>query len=438
MFIRIDESVLNNTDNFTDDEINCIENIALSMKENKHIVFSDYNILKKLISMEKLSRNSKKVFNSILKRWSLIYGLEKNIYGNILVVDNNQEMKRIIDVNRIIYRVPLKYFDDTEKILPLHIIGEDESDCNFYEDIARRYIKDNGLGISINTRRVHGGGNRTGSIYQRELTKYNKICLVIADSDKESELSNIGDTAKDIKNIYDSNKDKYVTDIYILKVREKENLIPPNLYKMCTNSSNSKRDLEVLKYIFDNELLQNIYYYSDIKDGITYKSLLTNKNNIKSILSYIDEIMKSGKYEQFLVKIEKYQLNKLYSYINSYIKCNSGDEFEEISCTILESTCQMDNDFKDSKITNGIGYMLETARQQIICLELDKSIKEKERIYSINNNNTGLKNEIEKLKYIFKIINKVFDLLPDNIKMEWEAIANKIITWGCCLNEFIA
>lgn len=434
MFIKIDQSVLSNISNFTDEEISCIENIALSMKEQKHIVFSDYKILHKLVTTEELSRRSRSVFNSVLKRWSSISGLEKILNGKILVVYGEDRIKRVDSENQVIYRVPLQYFNDTEKLLPLHIIGEDENDCNIYEDIAKRYIRDNNLGISINTRWVHGGGNRTGSNYQRELTEYNKICLAIVDSDKEHESCNIGNTAKGIKDVYDINKETCITDIHILKVREKENLIPPNLYNMCSKSSNSKSDMKILSHIFNNNLLHKLYYYSDIKDGITYEGLLSNVNNREILFQYLNEVIRSHGQNYLMDKMEEYGLGGFYNYMIDLLKNYGLTSFDEASCTLLEFNYPSNNEYK---ITNGIGYLVDSVRTEIICLELKNIIDSKEQIY-LTNKNEGLKKEIEKLKDILVKINRLFDILPNNIKIEWETISKKIITFGCCSNEFIA
>ncbi|MDU2284832.1 hypothetical protein [Clostridium sp.] len=421
MFIKIDLSVLNNISNFTDEELSCIENIALSMKERKHIVFSDYNILRKLVTTKNLSESSKRVFNSVLKRWSSISGLEKILNGKILVVYDEERIKRVVFENQIIYRVPLKYFNDTEKLLPLHIIGEDENDCNIYEDIAKRYIRDNNLGISINTRRVHGGGNRTGINYERELTQYNKICLVIADSDKEYESCNIGNTAKGIKDVYERNKETYITDIHILKVREKENLIPPNLYNMCSKSSNSKKDIKILEHIFNNDLLRKLYYYSDIKDGITYEGLLSNVDNRIILFKYLNEVIERHGYDSLIEMVKEYGLVEFYNYIMNTLENYGVNSFDEVSCTLLEFNHTSNSEYEEYKITNGIGYLVEKVRREIVCLELKEVITLKEQIY-LANTNEGLKKEIENLKEILIKINRLFDILPNNIKLEWETI----------------
>lgn len=437
MFIEIDSSVLNNISNFTYEELGCIENIALSMKERKHIVFSDYKILLKLIKIENLSQSSKRVFNSVLKRWSSISGLEKSLNGKILVVYDEESIRRDAYENQIIYRVPLKYFNDTEKLLPLHIIGEDENDCNIYEDIAKRYINDKSLGISINTRRVHGGGNRTSINYERELTLYHKICLVIADSDREYKSSTIGDTARGIEDVYNRNRETYITDIHILNVREKENLIPPNLYNMCSKSSNSKKDMKILEYIFNNDLLRELYYYSDIKDGIKYTDLLSNEENRIILFKYLNEVIERNGYNYLTVMAKEYEVVEFYNYIINSLGNYGLDTIDEASCTLSESNHTSNSEHEEYKITNGIGYLVENVRREIVCLELKEVITAKERIY-LDNTNEGLKKEIENLKKILKKINNLFDILPNNIKLEWETISKKIITFGCCLNEFTA
>lgn len=385
MLIKIDKSALNNLKAFTVEDLECIENIAKAVSQRNHIVISDYENLEALINIEELSTNTRRIFNSIKQKSFTISGVEKIVNSYLLVVSNLEEFHIITEGNKTIYRVPLKYFNRIEKILPLHLIGEDDSDCMFYENMAKKYLKEEKLGLGIKIMRVHGGGEQTWKTYKKELIEYNKICLAIADSDKLNENSNLGVTAHKIKKVYDENKLKYVTNIHILKVREKENLIQPNFYMMCTNSSIFKKDLEILKQLFENKEYKKIYYYLDIKDGVWYEDL-------HRILS--------------------------------------KETFDEISATLCAG-------LEKSKIINGIGSMFERVRCEIICQELEERIKYKEKAY-LKNDSDSLKEEIDLLKKNLKLTENLFEALDSELKEEWCTICKKIIDLGCCLNQFIA
>lgn len=387
MLIKIDESVVSDLESITQKEIEALEYISLAMREGKHIVIAEYNTLKKLIKLVQLSDNCRKVYNNILKRYAIIKGIEKYVNGYILVVSGDNLILRTEYENKIVYNVSLDYFNDSEKILPLHIVSEDESDCKFYESIARKYIKEKEYGINLNIRCIHGGGDKTAEIYNRELLEYKRICLTIADSDKKYPTCSEGKTARGIRNIYNLNKNNNITEIHILNVREKENLIPPDIYMMCTKSSNSKKDLQILKDIYDNDILKNLYLFGDIKDGIR-----------------TDDIF----------------------------------ELKEVCCTVLEEDIIKKSMNQKHKITNGIGYMLSNVEKEILCGKLKDVINEKKKVLDRNKDNVGLKNEIIKLNEIYLRANNLFDTISPDIKKEWEEISGKILTFACCISQFMA
>jgi len=214
--------------------------------------------------------------------------------------------------------------------------------------------------------------------------------LVIADSDKKSEKSKFGETYLKIEDIIKNLKlsKEAIFEAKHLEVREKENLIPPSIYKITSNSINKSEELEDLEMICLSGEFKKIYYYLDIKDGVKKKEFLE------------------------LIKESKICLDKL----------NEEVKFKKFLCSDL------DNKLDEELILCGIGELVDNVEKEILGNKLEDKLEEL--------NSKALKHNInqssfDKLKRKIDKKNKAFQLLEGIFLEEWIDITNLVTSFGC-------
>ena len=377
MLIKLDDSIMN-MEELNNNIKDSLDNIALSMREGNHIVIASKKVLHYIIKIKGLEKKTISTFNYILKNRTTISTVMKRVEAFILVVNNTGDITRCTDrENKVVFKVPIEKFKVYDRLSPSMIVSEDESDCDFYKGICQKYIKEKNIGLQINLKEVNGGGGKTGVNYEKHLTKYGEKLLVIVDSDKKHKNDDIGDTAREVKKKYDLNKDKYITDMYILSVREKENLITPKMYKLCSNSLNSLKSLELLQYIEGNSMLKNLYYYCDIKDGITYNELFNDIENSNSFFSYIEDRKNAKCFNTIINRLNKIDRSDLSNLVKNLDGSLNLETMQEICCSKINED---GNPNIEDRITDKIGYLVDDFMNDIFYDQITKKIENKKNV----------------------------------------------------------
>lgn len=241
------------------------------------------------------------------------------------------------------------------------------------------------INLKLNLSHYNGGGANTYKAVEYNLRK-EKLVLVVVDSDKPLPTSEVGETLSQINRVYVNFQEKSVVDVYALEVREKENLIPPSLFLLCSNGS--CRD--ILKKLYEIELIEKHrekLKYIDIKDGVRAKDL-KNTEQFKFL-------------EELLVDVP-----------------------DLIACSLQDINEQND----DAILIRGIGKKLEEFEHEILEDGLEKKLEEKRKLKDI----PEIENAISQLEKNIEMKTNLFTILPDYVKPEWERLCKKIVSWGCC------
>ncbi|MEN3772095.1 hypothetical protein [Priestia megaterium] len=395
MLIKIDDTIIQYLEknyqslDSQSQEIKSLNNIAKAFYEGYHTISASLEVLEFLTKLDILEYTSKYVYSHLLSKFTFLPAYESFCTDYILVKGSDLNFSRIETDNNCIFEVPLKYFTGFMAAGPTTLISEDISDCIFYEKLARKYIEENRQRININLCFDHTPGNGDGTyrIYKHKI-EANRITLAIADSDKTYPEDNIGETLLKLKNTYNDYKDNTVTSLIGLNVREKENLISPSLYLMCTNSG-SKASLEKLLKVETSSELNIFLKYMDLKDGIKAKSLKGNENRRK----YFEDLFK---------------------------------EFSDLTACSYEEIDDQEDDFS---IISGIGRSFENFLNDVLDEGLEKKLDEKRKVAEELNIPEEI---IVNLEKIIAMKNNLFEYVPEYLKEEWENLCQKIVSWGCC------
>lgn len=394
MLIKIDDTVSefikNNKDRLKRDsnEIKALNNIAKALQEGYHIVSGSYDVLGTLAKLDCLEWNAQRTYEILSQRFTFYLSYEEYCCSYILVKSNSFGFYRNDkEPNKIIYEVPLNEFVKFDKLFPTRLLSEDYSDCEFYEKIAEKYISENREEINVRLKfdPISGGGSQSYVVYNREIDKGSKI-LAICDNDKSYPEDKEGETSIQLKKIYEKNKKESIIELHELSVREKENLIPPSMYKMCCNNSGNDV-LEKLEQIEKLDEHQSKLMFIDIKEGIVAKNL--KDEGFKEYYSELFEVV------------------------------------DLISCS-LDEVYKRD---EDDLLMMGIGRKLDAFIRDVFDGGLEENLEEKKKLMQT----VGIPDYvIKKLEDDISKKQNLIESLPDYLKSEWKDLCHKIISWGCC------
>lgn len=399
MLIEIDESLKKYIEenisklNESSKEIETLEEIARSYYKEKHIIIGKREVLLYFSKLHLLGQKVRNIYNNLYNNVSQYYKVYKNqfiVYVKIL--SNENQFKKTIEDNKHVYEVPIEYFYDNAFLTETALVTENLRDAWLYKAMVKKYIKETiDINLQIELEYINGGGADSYTTYEEEIKK-NKLVLCIVDSDKKFPQDKIGNTAKNVDSIYKKYEKNKITRVYKLGVREKENLVPPSFYILCTHTGNDKALKRLLNIEKEGAEACEFLKYMDMKHGIKIDTL------------------KEGDYKNYLDKIiEDYQ---------GLIGCDGDEE-----------TVQ------DNKHILGIGSKaIETFREEILEDNLDNILKEKEKEKE-EHNSPSIESEIEILKEKKLKKQKLFAYLPEYIEEEWYDLCNIILAWGCA-NSF--
>jgi hypothetical protein len=394
VLIKIDISVVTyiksniQTLSESSNEIMALNNLAISSRNGTHIIFAPLPVLEFLMKLELLDLSSRKTFNSIYSKFAILGSYQTLLNTYVVVKDNTASFIR----NKSnIYDVPINYFSHISSIESTNLLCEDISDYYFYTKLAKKFMKEHKLtfNIALSFNFINGGGDRCALNYELILAEKNKLSLAIADSDRKIPNGEIGNTLKGLQRVFSRYKDIKVTDLLSLSVREKENLIPPSIYDLCSNSSLDDL-IKNLKMVENSEIHFEKLFYLDIKDGIKAKKL----RNGSSELNY---------------------------YKDMFI------EFPElISCTLEEINTLKDDDL----VIRGTGpCLMENFIKNVLEDGLNKQLKIKKELGHLD------PMIITMLEDKIAIKDQLFDRIPEFIKPHIIDICKTIISWGCSTSQ---
>ena len=225
------------------------------------------------------------------------------------------------------------YRNDIKLQLPMKILGENDSDSEFFRDLGELYKKsivdtaNNEMYYDTLKFKIGSGGG--GTIDQRIITEVytnKEITVAISDSDIKYLDGECGATAKNMESGKQELINKYSMhhfETIILKVHEKENLIKPSEYlrmgldtQYINDYQNIEDDGNLIKYL----------KYLDYKSGMSgYYSKLSDDKKFQYEMYYSELEKAFPNYRQFNLE------RKCFSVVNVLsLDLNSTDEIVSI------------------------------------------------------------------------------------------------------------
>ncbi len=332
MLIKIDISVVKdvkNSDSWPSDLIIALENLATSRREGKHSIIADRETLEIIVKCSDLPERTKRIYNNILNNVPKFKAYLSHISRYIEIINPCDVSKIDSNSGKDIIQLPYTFFYDSETIQKSILLCEHLQDTEFYQIIGQTFCKWNNVNIKLNFESRLGGGNTIATVYENIQNKNKRLCLCIVDSDKLSPDSSLGSTAKRVREKDDNTF--VTTQLYILPVREIENLIPLSiLSEIISKNRNRENAFKQLEEI-ENSSVQEIRKFLDIKEGTRLKKIVKEPISVKNFWN-----------------------DKLDKYVNDIDKwCHNN-----WSCTNEKScNCQISLGFGENILENSITYL---------------------------------------------------------------------------------
>lgn len=399
MLLKIDDSLIKYLEDHSSEpdlivkEVQALNNLSLAHRDRKHILIGTLNVVEFLKDFSPLDESAQRIFSNLYRKFSFMGGYEEIFDSQILIKSREYRFLRNTLNDKVIFQVPITDFFDIESINKTALIGEDRTDCEFYEGLAKQYLLENygNSSFNLNFHHENGGGVNTW----RALKYYSdnkKISITIADSDKRYPKGNAGATLRKLRTEYKKHENKAITDLVELTVREKENLIPPSVYLYCCNSSD-KAKLDKFRLLEKSVKHSEKLFYLDYKEGLNVRNYRAD------------------------------------SQLQEYIKDLLSD-FPHLATCGLEN---LDSLPDDHCLINGISsHISDYFSKGVFYNGLEKDLEEKLKVPNIP------EAVIEELRSNIERKNKMFKHMPESFQVHLEKICKKLIVWGCSNNTFIS
>ena len=416
MLIYLDEDIINNLD---DTSVFAIQNIAECVRAGRHIIVAKRSLLKKLYMLTSISDVDRRVFKKLYSQVTQYGSLKNRIKTYIHISSSVKNVEKKVEMDHVVYIMPVQLFSDCSNFQKTKLICEDLFDCEFYQSLAKYYMEQNHLSGKINFEKINGGGLNTSKNYEEKLNSNYTPCLAIIDSDKTSPEGMLGKTAQYVNAVCNKYDNNHVTYTHTLKVREKENLIPPEIYYNLESDAKIKEDFEFLLKMYNSEY-KDSYLFGDIKSGFDKKA---DQEMLKEFITV--EVKK-------LVD-EDFAIDELKEY-GKQLKQMIGDN---VFCSVVDELYREPVKEKEN-IIHGVRSAFGKFKESILEGKLKDRNAQKKEIVEKHGSKT-LKEEVAELETILDTISDVTKLsIKNEFEEYWKEIASICYEWGCKFHIHVA
>lgn len=353
--------------------------IALSYKENRHIVYGEKETINFLYEeYKKISEKSfiTEVLNKIKRDIHFLTSATKKVgfYMKVVFDDtipnerfdnhtsNPQTMGEHMVVNLDYIIVNLHKLDNFDLFMnETMLLVENPLDADFYAKVVDKYrSKNNFIKFSHHFFPFNGGGSAIKDCYELFANKPKYMCIAVADKDCKYKGYVIGNsvTHKGIIKIDTDNSKPFNCNYLVIGVRDIENLIPLELVQI-----EKPNQVNAISSIIQNDTLkkEQIIVYFDYKNGIKQNSANPNQEKIQELDSWKsvfgnnylqNQCNTNNSTTTYVEGFGNNILGKTINHINNSINLNSNlleTEWEEIGkfifsyCCTLKSSNQIPN-----------------------------------------------------------------------------------------------
>lgn len=266
MVVEISRDVIEYIENHLS-ELDCtspicrnLDDIALQCCRRHHVIYAEYDVLDYLKKCKLLNELSRQVYTTLLGKAYMLYeyvAITKFRICYYVGTDLKNTGDKLL--------VPITEKTDLEQSL---LICENLSDCDFYISLVNEIYEEKKSAIAISLHKLQCAGSQAIQTISNELEEgIVRPIACIMDSDKKREGDSFGTSAKSALRALAAGKNMNAISVHVLSVREKENVIPPNLLLIHPLFNNNELVNALSKGICMPECYE-LLKFINIKDGI--------------------------------------------------------------------------------------------------------------------------------------------------------------------------
>lgn len=245
-----------------------VRHLCDGAREAAHFLLASPETLRSLSTVDALGELDKRLLVRLYNRFSTAFSIAEKIDTVAILTVHGRAIRHRRFGGRNVLVLPCQFFQRT--FSQSHVlIGEDETDIQFYQVIGNYYASvRHGGGYMIRVTPAPGGGANTHKVYARYRQGGAHFSLCIIDSDIKMPGSKLGDTAKKVK----LHGKTTLSDYLIIDVRDSENILPIDFFFECDFDARH-RELYV-RFVKNSYLNCDSWKYVDVKCGTSLRKVL--------------------------------------------------------------------------------------------------------------------------------------------------------------------
>lgn len=253
------DEIIYSTDGFSTG----INKVIRLMYEEKHVVVASVSLLEKIRDFAFIDPVNERLVDYLLNHYVDTYSSLPEVKRKLCVVPNEKYF--IEDGN---YYITL---DKADELKQAKLSTENPKDYQFYCNIFYYFNDNKKYTISLENH-SYSGGCATQNLESMDVAQ--NLVFAISDSDKDYFSDKYGGTALAVMKTIGEHEGPSFMDYYVLGVREKENLIPIDCYRLFQKTTNKLFFDSVYVYKDNEEFMR----FVDLK-GLKHDKLLCEDSN---------------------------------------------------------------------------------------------------------------------------------------------------------------
>ena len=307
MLIEIGQDVVTKAVNGEARALDVLRDLAFAYRKCCHIVFAGRKVLETIKDVEGLSKDDKKIYESIGLRLTSNQQFYRSFSFHAFVTFDRPTAitndKVIVNPNEV---PAFEWFNKTR------LLTENLIDARFYEVVTSYYMRKSQIrGFKKESENIPGGGDATVQYVENQMKEKKSFCLAIVDSDLKYKGGSLKETSSKVKKCIDENTPFNCKYYVIEDLSEIENLIPFHIVTSFATYKNNQIVKDGLQFCQD---------YFDFKKGLR-----------------TDDLINEDFYNYWYAELQHLKdiADALDDYRNKAIRCGSREKYEKTKQTVL-------------------------------------------------------------------------------------------------------
>lgn len=247
--------------------------LGFARRHGRNFLLGERATFRQINAASPFSEEINAVYRKVEERLTATHAALSHVNTLVRVVgDRYGPPEQRVQAGRSELRVPVSCLRVPERASQPILLAENLSDCFFYEQVGYAWGARQGAGtFRLELDLVQGGGSATAGQYAYFQAQC-RPCLCILDSDRRAPGAAVGTTAQ--RALDSDSSDCPLTAVFVLTVREIENLVPSRIMWELVDSGALQRPAVTSVTSIEASTACELRLYADLKEGQALCSLM--------------------------------------------------------------------------------------------------------------------------------------------------------------------